>query len=482
MSTRRSLAVLMSIALVCVSFTSTANAFATDKSLVTFNPDLEPWHSDLDEILSRRVLRVLVPYSKTLYFVDLGGTQRGMSYDFMHEFEKSVNAKRKLSEHIRIEMIPVARDELLPALLSGRGDVIAANLTITQARLAQVDFTMPLARNIRELIVTGPGAPPITMLDDLSGKEVFVRLASSHHESLMALNRRLQEQQRLPAVIREIPGHFETEDVLEMANAGMANIVVTDDYLARVWKRVYPKIRVREDLILRNSGDIGFAIRKHSPKLMAALNRFAKDHRQGTLFGNVTVQKYLVQSRWVRNATSPSELKRFNTLVTLFQKYGERYRVDWLLLAAQGYQESQLDQTRRSPVGAIGIMQVMPATGAQMRVGDIAQLEPNIHAGVKYIRHIIDGNFNEASVNDLNRTLFAFAAYNCGPARVRALRHEARLRKLNPDVWFNNVEQIASQRVGRETVQYVSNIYKYYFAYSRVQGNVQRTIERTPTK
>jgi membrane-bound lytic murein transglycosylase MltF len=427
-------------------------------------------------------LRVLVPYSKTLYFVDLGGTQRGMSYDFMHAFEAALNAKRKLREPLRIEMIPMARDELLPALLAGRGDVIAANLTLTQARLAQVDFTVPLARNIRELIVTGPGAPPIATLDDLAGKEVFVRFASSYHESLLALNNRFKEQRRALIVIRELPGHFETEDIFEMTNAGIANIVVADDYLARLGKRLYPNLRVREDLVLRHGGDIGFAIRKQSPKLMAELNQFAKTHRQGTLFGNVTVQKYLVQTRWAKNPTSPNELKRFTTLLNLFQKYGERYRVDWLLIAAQGYQESQLDQSRRSPVGAIGIMQVMPATGAQMRVGDITQLEPNVHAGVKYVRHLIDEYFDEDSVDDLNKALFAFAAYNCGPNRVRALRHEARLHKLNPDVWFNNVERIASQRIGRETVQYVSNIYKYYFAYSRVQGNVQRSLERTATK
>jgi membrane-bound lytic murein transglycosylase MltF len=164
--------------------------------------------------------------------------------------------------------------------------------------------------------------------------------------------------------------------------------------------------------------------------------------------------------------------------VTLFQKYGAKYQVDWLLMAAQAYQESQLDHSRKSPVGAIGIMQIMPATGKQMQVGDITQLEPNIHAGVKYIRHLIDVYFNDPAIDDLNRTLFAFAAYNAGPSRVRALRREALQRKLNPNVWFDNVERVAAQRIGRETVQYVSNIYKYYFAYTLIQPSVKQELNR----
>lgn len=138
-------------------------------------------------------------------------------------------------------------------------------------------------------------------------------------------------------------------------------------------------------------------------------------------------------------------------------------------MAAQGYQESQLDQTRRSAVGAIG--EVMPATGEKLDVGNIAQLEPNIHAGVKYIRTLVDQYFAGPELDPVNRLLFAFAAYNAGPARVRALRDEARRRGLNPDVWFDNVERIAAERVGRETVQYVANIYKYYVAYTLVEAD-----------
>jgi membrane-bound lytic murein transglycosylase MltF len=234
---------------------------------------------------------------------------------------------------------------------------------------------------------------------------------------------------------------------------------------------------------VRTDGDIAFAIRKGSPKLKAELDRFTASHRAGTLFGNVVLKKYLQQTQWARNALSQADRDRFTSMVALFRKYGDRYSVDWLLMAAQGYQESQLNQQRKSHVGAVGVMQLMPATGKQMNVGDINQLEPNIHAGIKYMRQVVDTYFGDPAIDPLNKLLFGFAAYNAGPGRVRSLRNEARQRKLDANVWFNNVERIAAERVGPETVQYVANIYKYYVAYTLVQEELERDLNKaTPRK
>jgi membrane-bound lytic murein transglycosylase MltF len=437
------------------------------------------WNGDLDVLAQHRAIRVLVPYSKTLFFVDYGGTQRGMSYDFMHAFEDALN-KNENRGNLRIHcvFIPVSRDKLIPMLLAGQGDVVAANLTVTPERRKEVDFITPVAGGIREIIVTGPGAALLRSLDDLSGREVYVARASSYYESLSALNNLFRER-KLPLIkLRDAPGHFETEDTLEMANAGLVKIVPADEYSARFWKEIYPNIVLHEDLVLRDSADIAFAIRKNSPQLKAALDRFTSSHKVGTLFGNVALQKYLQQTRWARNAMSEEELKKFNTLVTLFRKYGQQYDVDWLLMAAQGYQESQLDQTRRSQAGAVGVMQLTAATGKAMDVGDINQLDPNIHAGVKYIRFMVDTYYQNPQISPLNKVLFAFAAYNAGPNRIRSLRKEAGQRHLDPNVWFDNVERVVSEHIGRETVQYVSNIYKYYIAYSLVQDDVARNLQQ----
>jgi membrane-bound lytic murein transglycosylase MltF len=402
-----------------------------------------------------------------------------MSYDFMHAFEDALNKKFDRGNlRIHCVFIPVSRDKLIPMLLAGEGDVVAANLTVTPERQKQVDFIAPVATGIREIIVTGPGAPPLRSLDDLSGLEVYVARASSYFESLSALNDSLR-QRKLPLIkLREAPGHFETEDALEMANAGLVKIVPADEYLAKFWKEIYPNIALHEELMLRESADIAFAIRKNSPQLKAELNAFTATHKIGTLFGNVALQKYLQQTRWAKNAMSAQELKKFNTLVALFRRYGQQYDVDWLLMAAQGYQESQLDQSRRSQAGAVGVMQLTAATGKAMDVGDINELDPNIHAGVKYIRFMVDTYYRDPQIDALNKVLFAFAAYNAGPNRIRSLRKQAAQRHLDPNVWFDNVERLVSEHIGRETVQYVSNIYKYYIAYSLVQDDVARNLQQ----
>jgi membrane-bound lytic murein transglycosylase MltF len=225
---------------------------------------------------------------------------------------------------------------------------------------------------------------------------------------------------------------------------------------------------------LRSGGNLGIAIRKDSPQLKAALNRFMGKYGLGSAFGNQIERKYLINTTYAKNAASEGERQKFLAVVQLFRKYSEQYKVDFLLMAAQGYQESQLNNEAKSPAGAIGIMQLMPPTGKELNVGDITQLEPNIHAGVKYMRNIMDVNFKDEPMDVLNRGLFTFAAYNAGPGRVRQLRTEAQKRGLDPNVWFGNVEQIASERIGRETVTYVSNIYKYYVAYRLVVEENER--------
>jgi len=437
------------------------------------------WTGDLEVMSAHRAIRVLVPYSKTLYFVDYEGVQRGICYDFMRAFEATLNRRIGRDKlQVSAVFIAVPRDQLIPMLLAGKGDVVAANLTITPQRAKSVDFIVPAATGVREIIVTGPGAPALHSLDDLSGQTIYVQRASSYYESLATLNEKVRQRKLIPIQLREAPGHFETEDLLEMANAGLVRTVVADDYLAHFWMQVFPNLRVHDDLVVRTDGDIAFAVRKDSPKLKAVLDDFTATHRAGTLFGNVTLQKYLRDTRWARNAVSEEELKRFRIMTALFRKYGAQYRINWLLMAAQGYQESQLDQARVSGAGAIGVMQLLPATGAEMKVGDIRELEANVHAGVKYVRYLVDTYFADQPMDPLNKTLFAFASYNAGPARIRALRQEAAQARLDPNVWFDNVERVAAERIGRETVQYVSNIYKYYIAYTLVEDEVQRSLEK----
>jgi membrane-bound lytic murein transglycosylase MltF len=313
--------------------------------------------------------------------------------------------------------------------------------------------------------VTGPGSPALASLDDLSGRQVFVRRSSSYWSHLEALNQRLAREGRAPALLKAAPEDLQDDDLLEMLNAGLVGLTVVDRYKGLTWAKVFKRIKPREDLKVHAGGDIAWMIRKDSPKLKAQISALAAKYGHGKPFSAALVKKYAGSARFVKAATSSAEMKKFERTVALFRKYSERYDMDYLLMMAQGYQESRLDQSARSPVGAIGVMQVMPATGQDMKTGDITELEPNIHAGVKYMRFMREQFFRDEPMDPLNKTLFAFAAYNAGPGRIRDLRVRAEKRGLDPNVWLNNVEVIAAQRIGAETVTYVSNIYKYYVAY-----------------
>ena len=433
---------------------------------------MQPWKGDLDGMIERGVIRVLTVYSKTFYFVEKG-VQRGATYDAFRVFEEDLNRKlaqqQKLKQkHVKVKvvLIPIARGDLLQALVDGKGDIAASNLTITPDRQKLVDFSVPVYPNVSEVVVSGPGAPAMKSVDDLSGKIVFVRKSSSYHESLVALNRRLAAQKKPGVIIKLAPEELEDEDLVEMVNAGLIPLIVMDKHKADFWKQIFPKLAVHDSVAVRAGGDIAWAIRKGSPQLKAAVDDFVTRNAAGTAVGNTILKRYLKSAKYVKDAASAAERKKFLALIQYFQKYGDQYDVDWLLMAAQGYQESQLNQSARSHVGAVGVMQIMPATGKDLGVGDIRKIEPNIQGGIKYMRWMIDNYYGKEPMTNLDKALFAFASYNAGAGRIAQLRKEAAKRGLNPNVWFHNVEYVAAEKIGAETVTYVSNIYKYYIAYS----------------
>jgi membrane-bound lytic murein transglycosylase MltF len=437
------------------------------------------WTGDYDAMLKRRVIRVLVPHSRTMYFVEQG-QQRGIAYEAFKAFEDEINKKRG-NLRVNVAFFPTTRDRLIPDLLAGLGDIAVAGITITAERDKLVDFSMPTTNKpVSEIVVTGPQSPALKSIDDLAGKEVFVRKSSSYWTHLEQLNARLAKEGKTAISLRPAPEDLEDEDLLEMLNAGLVGIIVVDDYKLAVWSKVYTKITPRPDLVVSSGGELAWAFRPNSPQLKAALDSFVKTHRQGTTFGNTILKRYTGSTKFVVDARSPAEIAKMNQVIALFQKYAGKYDVDFLLMMAQGYQESRLDQKVKSHVGAVGVMQVMPATGKELAVGDISQVEPNIHAGVKYMRFMIDRYYANEPMTRINKGLFAFASYNAGPARVRQLRAEAAKRGLDPNVWFNNVEVIAAERIGAETVTYVSNIYKYYIAYRLVYEDMQRQQKKLP--
>lgn len=443
------------------------NPSSGDLLPMPFRAIWEPWHGDLDAMVERRVIRAVVPFGGyQFYYQD--GLPRGASYDLLQRFEQHVNDKLDRGNvKVYVVAIPVRRDRLIWALQEGHADLIAADLTITEERSAQVQFSRPMLTKVNEVIVTGPGAEPVTTLDDLAGREIVVRQSSSYFDHLQPLLQTFNDTGLEPPTIRAADEILEAEDLLEMVNGGIIDVTVMDDYKARFWAGVFPDIVVRDDLIINEGGSIAWAFRNDSPQLAAVIQEFLRKYGKGTLIGNDTYNRYLSDAARVRCSHTRRSPQELSELVDVFRKYGDQFDFDWLMLAAQGQQESGLRQNRRSPAGAIGIMQIKPSTAADKNVGidDISTIDSNVHAGAKYMRFLADRYFSSDEIDDLNRWILSLAAYNAGPAKIARYRREAAENGYDPNRWFDNVEIIAARRIGRETVTYVSNVFKYYVGY-----------------
>jgi membrane-bound lytic murein transglycosylase MltF len=462
----RIVAALVTLSMLAVS-PALADEPVTDEMLKL--PD-QVWLGDFDGMVERRMIRVLMPFSKMLYFLD-GADQRGISYEIVQQMEKWLNEKLDTgSLKLNLVIIPTPRDRLIPGLLEGRGDIAMGNLTITPERQEQVDFSAPMLTGVSEILITGPGSPPLASVDDLSGREVCARKSSSYYTSLIHLNEKLEAAGKAPVRITPADESLEDDDLIEMVNAGILPAIIVDDHKANFWAQIFEDVVLHPGVAVNSGGSIGWAFRKDSPKLAAELNAFVKTIKKGTLMGNILFKRYLKNTSWARKVMTPADRARFDETMAFFRQYAAQYGFDWFMVAALAYQESRLDQSLRSPAGAIGVMQLLPSTASDPNVGirNIEKTRDNIHAGVKYLRFLKDRYFSDGGLDPLDQTLFTFAAYNAGPAKVRRLRAEARGQGLDPNVWFQNVEVIAAKRIGRETVQYVSNIFKYYVAYRSI--------------
>jgi len=270
-------AILTGFAAALVSFASAPLVFAADDSPAQprqLSIANRPWTGDFDRMVARRMIRVLVPYSRTLYYTDKG-RERGLTAELVRDFEQYVNQKYKTGKRpVTFYLIPTTRDKLLPELAAGLGDVAAGNLTATDERLKLVDFVTQTDRPaVKELVVTSTKAPAVALVDGLSGRTVHVRKASSYYESLVALNARFAAEGKPPVRLRLVPDALEDEDMMEMANAGLIDVLIVDDWKARLWATILPNLRIDDAVFVRDGGHIGWAIRKHSPQLAAAIRR-----------------------------------------------------------------------------------------------------------------------------------------------------------------------------------------------------------------
>lgn len=436
--------------------------------------------ADLPEIRQRKRIRALVTFDRTDFFL-WKGRPRGFEAELLQQYETFLNrGVQREDEKVRVIFIPVPFSRLIPALLAGEGDIAAAGLTVTPEREALIAFADPYFPSVDEIVVTSSGAQGLDSLWDLAGRNVYLLRASSYGQHLANLNETLEAAGEPRVKIVEADENLGTADILELVNAGIVGITVADSHLAKLWSRVFTDLVLRPELKVNTGGRIAWAVRKGNPELRRSINAFMKQTKKGTLIGNILFKRYFENEYYVRNPLTEQVGRRLHRFAPVFQKYADQYDFDWLLIAAQAYQESGFDHARTSQRGAVGIMQMRPSTASDPIVGidDISTPDANIHAAVKYLAVLRDRYYSDPGIDEADRLAFIWSAYNAGPVKVRAMRKRAAQMGLDPNRWFFNVEHAAQAVAGPETVRYVANVYKYYLAYRLSEELLKRRAEK----
>lgn len=447
-----------------------------ESTLTTLLPQLSRVNDlhteDLPEMMSRRIIRVLTTYSMSTYFIS-DGKGHGFEYSLLRDYEDYLNRVSGGGGKLRtvLEFIPVPEGLLMSSLNSGIGDIVAAGVAITPERQAAADFTRPYLTDISEVLVTHRDKPPVDDIADLAGRRVHVLPGWDFSKTLRRINSHLLVRGLEPLTIVPVSGYLTREDLLELINAGYIEMSIIENHIANLWAEYLPNLKIHDLPGVSDSTAIGWIVRKDNPLLKESLNAFLDTHRKGTFNWNLYYNRYFLASRWIRNPLHPGLQEIFSEYAPLFRKYGARYHFDWMLLAAIAFQESGMNHQSVSEAGAVGLMQVLPATANDLdiKVDSVRNLETNVHAAVRYLSLLRDVYFSDPDIPPESRIRFILAAYNAGPAKIQRCRRTANRLGFDPNRWFYNTELVAFNNIGSETVRYVSNVKKYYMAYSLSQ-------------
>ena len=434
------------------------------------------WLGSYSEMLQRGVIRIAVPYDLSIY-INNKGIPQGFSVDMAKGLQTWINrqhADELRGKSVTVKLVPIPEHELYTSLSSGKADMVIGDLGINQPQQNSHEFLLNHASKLeREVLVSGPSSIPINGPEDLSGQTIYGGRNSNFPLTLQELNKGLKHKGKPPINIVSPIGDLDSEDLLDMVNSGLIPFVIVSDWKANLWKPIYKNIVIHDDIYVKDLGWIGWATRSSNPDLNNDIIGFVASDTFDDARKLYRQQEYSYHAKGLKNPIEKSAWARFESMRPFFDQFGAQYNLDPLFIASLGFQETLLTQSAVSNVGAIGVMQLMPATGDSMGVGNIRLLEPNIHAGADYLNQLITKFFPDAQFEGDNRSLFAIASYNIGPNNVAKARDQAREMGFDPNQWFRNVEYIATERMGYEPMVYVRNVYKYFISYGLKLDKIQ---------
>ena len=424
---------------------------------------------DLAEIRSTGVLRVLINQSRNTS-AEVKGQAIGSELHRLRALEQFLNrdSRRKL----KLKIIPKAKEQLLPALLRGEGDLVVPGELLEPAPEQRVRASRALERNVPIVLVSSKVARRFQRVQQLAGQRLTLAQGSAAAQAVARVNQQLAERKLAPLSVDWAPASLAAEDVLEMVQAGIYPLTAVELPLAERWAKVLPKLRIERHLQLDNQQDTHWYLSPQAPMLAATLEQFFASYSRpadhDVAFVRVNRRAYRVHS-----PLSRTDRQRLEKLRPTLQRYAQQSNFDWLSLAALAYKESSLNPNARSGKGPSGLMQITPAAARSVGVSNSQTLEGNVQAAAKYMAMIRKRFFASAQIAESDRLAFVLAGYNMGPERVQGMRTEAKRRGLNPNQWFFQVERVALEQAGMGVVSYVGSVHKYQLAFERVRHSLE---------
>ena len=423
-----------------------------------------PVARDLAQIRDSGELRVLVNQGRNTYS-SVRGQATGIENLRLEAFLHFLNLPRGgTTRSVRMKVIPLPKEQLLAALQHGEGDLLVPGEVLDLPATSSLVASQPIAQQVPLVAVTRQGLHHYQRIEQLAGRVLVLPAGSAAMPAIQRINQQLRDSHKPPLMIDWADPSLGPEDVLEMVSAGIYRLAVVELPVAERWARVLPGLRIERKLEF-DRGDLTWVVRRDAPILLASVNFFLRNDTPASSVDDAFLRTYRRQYK-VHNPLSAADLRRLEKLRPVLQRHAAQHNLDWLLLAALAYKESSLNPAARGGHGATGLMQVTPAAGRSVGVGNIQNLDNNVEAAARYLDKIRRSYFANPQMAERERMAFMLAAYNLGPQRVQNMRAEARRRGLNANQWFFQVERIAAETLGLHTVTYVGSLNKYYQAFA----------------
>lgn len=416
-----------------------------------------------------------VSYNRSIY-VDTKKQQLGAAPYISKSLGDFLTAKYK--KRMRVTLVPTTPGKLLDAIDTNQADFAMGYVDEYTAKLDGSRYMVyPHPRYENHVLMSSTSAKPVASLSDLSGETVFLG-RQTENQIFDNLNKELSKSGKKPIHVYKDHLALDDEDVMQMLNSGLLSYVFVAEWKAKLWKPLLVNTEINLGTESPGSTTEGLILKRENKSLGDDVIEFVGSPYLDTALNLYRNGDFKYREHALKNPTSPAEWTRYISMKPYFDRYGSESKLEPLFVASLGFQETMLNQSLVSPMGAIGVMQLLPETGAAMKVGNIRELEPNIHAGAKYMSSLLFSMSISDDFPKVERTLFAVAAYNAGPNNIKKARELAAKMGFNPNKWFMNVEMAAAKMMGLETFFYVRNVYKYYVTYDVRQKKLQLDQEK----